>query len=307
MLLPASGLAGLVLLLAGAVTPALAAADPLALSSVSVSPTRVLTLVAGVPTALGDLDLPSTDFTATQGGHPVPVQATRVLAGPVELVLVLDASDGPTLAVEQAAAADLLRALPPATAVTVLPGATRATAGTAFPALAAVRVSGGGLLDGLPAAATVRRLAVVLTGCSALDAETRVLPASQVSVLAIGDDCSPSATRLAGPAAGVLRTGLDTGGLLAGVDEVSRGALGQYEVRSTGPVAGGPVEVTLRNGTVVATGTAPLPAAPSSPTGDGSTGDSGRSPWPAVLAAALALVAAAALGAELRARRVVPR
>ena len=130
--LRATVLAATILLATVVAGPAYAATGPqeLRLSAPLLSPDRVLTVLATVPATLSGAALPEGSFTASQDGRPVPVTATRVADGPVELVLVLDVS-GATLGAEQAAAVDLLRAVPSQTPTTVLPGGDRTTARSA--------------------------------------------------------------------------------------------------------------------------------------------------------------------------------
>lgn len=293
-------------LLAGPLLPGAAVAagpEDLQLSAVGVSAQHELSLVATVPAVLSSTDLSTAAFTATQGGRPVAVTATRVVDGPFELVLALDTSaDAGTLRAQESAAADLLRALPAQTPTVVLPGAVRTTAVGALPVLARLGPGSGRLLDGLPATTAVRRLVVVLADCPALDGETRSAggPGTEVSVLAMGTGCGAGAARVAGPDPGIVSTGLDVSGLLGGVDQVARAVLGQYVVRSTSAIASGDVQVTLHAGTAVASATAVL-AQPTATAVRGSRGD--RAVWPVAAAAVLVAVVAAALGLELLARR----
>ena len=296
----------LVLGLLAVAGPARAAGqDDLTLTEASRAADGTARVVATVPVALSDTDL-TTAFSATAGGAAVPLRVTRVLPG-AELVLALDASgDAQTLAVEQSAAADLLRALPPDTLTTVLPSGSRTGARDALAAVAALRPAPGGLLDGLPAPSGVRRLVVALTGCPALTGETRSVPGAgdagtQVSVLALGAACDDAAARLAGASPGVVRTGLDPGRMFAAVDDTARALLGQYVLQSTAPVGAGPLQVSVPDGASTVTAGVQLPAPVAASSTGTSTDDAPG--WAVLLAVVLAALTAAGLGAELLARR----
>ena len=260
------------LLLSGGLTvPGLAgpaaADDQLQLSGVQLSPDdRVLTAVVTVPLLLSTRQLPAAAFTASQDGRPLPLSAMRVVESPSELVVVLDTSvPVPQLAAEQSAAADLLRALPPDLPTTVLPGGDRTTARSAIGDVASLAPRRAALLDGLPDTPSVRRLVVVLAACPAVDAERRTVGGgqTQVSVLATEAGCGAAAGRLAGPEPGVVRLGLDTPGLFAAADQVSRLLLGQYALRTEPGVGPGPVQLTVHDGATSAALTfAPASSAP---------------------------------------------
>ncbi|HEU0102606.1 MAG TPA: hypothetical protein VFR07_09830 [Mycobacteriales bacterium] len=304
--LRATVLAATILLATVVAGPAYAATGPqeLRLSAPLLSPDRVLTVLATVPATLSGAALPEGSFTASQDGRPVPVTATRVADGPVELVLVLDVS-GATLGAEQAAAVDLLRAVPSQTPTTVLPGGDRTTARSALERVSGLTAAPGGrLLDGLPEEPLVRRNVVVLAGCAAVNAEQRSVPGvrTQVSVLSLGPGCEVSAPRLAGLTPGVVRSGLSAGGLVGAADEVAQNLLGQYEVRTGGPVDASPVEVAVRAGTGVLVAAIAVPSAVAAP---GPVGGAGDDPSAGLLvaASALAALAAVALALELSARR----
>lgn len=298
---------GLVL---GGAGPAHAAPEDLRLVGPRLSADRLLTVNATVPAALSGQELPAEAFAASQAGAPVPVTATRVLGGPVppEVVLLLDTTVRPDeLAAEQAAAADLLRALPAQTPVTVLPGGDRTTAISALASVAALPVTGADLLSDLPPPPSVRRFVVVLSGCAAVGAEGRSIPGddTQVSVLTLGPGCEAAGSRLAGRQPGVVRSGLDAAGLLAATDDVARELLGQYALRSEGPVGEGAVEVSVRSGTTSATASVDLTAqqlAAASSAGTDVPADD-LPAWVAVLATTLAVLAGGGLAAELLSRR----
>ncbi len=274
--------------------------DQLQLSGVQVSrDDRVLTAVVTVPLLLSTRGLPADAFSARQDGRPLPLTATRVVDAPSELVVVLDTSvPPPQLSAEQSAAADLLRTLPADLPTTVLPGGDRTTARSAIGDVASVAPGRAALLDGLPDTPSVRRLVVVLAGCPAVNAERRTLGGgqTQVSVLATAAGCGAAANRLAGPEPGVVRLGLDTAGMLAATDQVSRVLLGQYALRTEPGVGSGPVELTVRDGATSAALTfvpltfAPEPAAPV------------RRRGPLVVAVALLVTALAGLGLVVQAR-----
>lgn len=274
---------------------------------------RVLTVHATVPGAIADRPAPEGAFTGVQDGRPVALSADRVLDGDVELLLVLDGSDvaGRRDAV-QAAAADLLRAVPPTLPTRLLPGGT-----TTVPAREAVtRLAELPATDGLlavpPGPASGRRLSVVVAACPAVAAVAAPSPFAgdlSVSVLALGDGCQAAAADLGAGRPGIVRTGLDPLGLLTGVDDVGRDLAGQYVLVSEPLVEPGPLEVTVRIGTAVAAASVQVPGTPS---GSGSSGardpraggsDDEASFGVLLLASLLAAAAAVGVGLELVRRR----
>ena len=225
-----------------------------------------VTLLARVPDALTGMPLQASDFTARQGDRTLAVSVERALDGPAQLVLALDTSRGArALAAEQSAAADLLRTLPMTLPTVVLPGGTGGTVRDALTRLSALRPGAGGLLDGLGEAPEGRRVAVLLTGCPALQAAVGtaqaalLAPPAQVHVLALDAGCEQAAAGLAVPGGGVSRGDLDAGRLLAGVDAVSREVNGTYRLRLDADPAGEPVQVRAAAAGTEATGVLELP------------------------------------------------
>ena len=236
-------------LLLGLAPLASAADGDLVVSQPSPLPGGGLSITVTVPRALSTRALEPGSLTAEQSGQPVAVATERVVDGPFEVVLALDVTGGAlALAEEQAAAADLLRALPPTTRTTVLPGGSTGTAAEALSLVEQTVPGTAGLLDGLSTTTSSRRAVVVLTGCPALSEEDR--PAADgtgttVSVLVREVDCRAAAARVAGGDPGVVRTGLDAPGLLAAADDVTRSLLGRYAVTLGGPLTPEPVDLVL--------------------------------------------------------------
>ena len=269
-----------------------------------------ITLLARVPDALSGMTLDASDFTARQGGRDLAVQVQRVVEGPGQLVLGLDTSRGAgALAVEQSAAADLLRTLPLTLPTVVLPGGTGGTVRDALTRIGALRPADDGLLDGLGEPPEGRRVVVLLTGCAALEAasateEAGMLDApAQVHVLALDAGCEQTAAALASPGGGIARTALDAGRLLAGVDAVGREVNGTYSLRLDADPSGEPVQVRAVGAGTTAEGVLELPG-----------GQSGALPVPAddalpvmpvAVAAGLLALLAAGVVAGLRVRRAV--
>ncbi len=231
-------------------------------------------VLATVPAPLTGRPLRDTAFTARQGGREVNVTAERVADGDVQLVLAIDSTVEPqALAREQAAAADLLRALPPKLPTLVLPGGTLTTARAALAEVGALTPRPAGLLQGLPDAPRGHRWLVLITGCPALER----LPAApaegnlQVSVLAGADECAQRAQALAARGGGIARAGLDLPELIAAVDRVSEHLLGQYRLRIAAERSAGPVEISVAANSLVVQARLPLPAtAPGSGSGTSS-------------------------------------
>lgn len=284
---------------------AAAAPEQLRLTRPALSGDRTLTVSANIPDVLSSLPVDPGAFTAAQGERQVPVTSTRLLAGPTELVIVLDTNGDPlTVGAEQAAASDLLRALPPELPTTVLPGGSRTTARQAFESVGAVTRGFTGLLDGLPAATAAPRIVVLLAGCAALDAERRPLagPGTEVFVLAPDAGCGAAALRLSGADPGAARLGLGATGLLGATDEVARDLLGRYVLQIGPGLTDEPVQVTVRVGSAVAAATTTL--APQAAPLAGPRTPGGGSPAARLVAAGLltAMVVVPA-GFVLRARR----
>ena len=297
------------------------AAEDLRLTDPELLGGNIVRVQAIVPAQLSRGDLPSAAFTVRQGDQDLQASALRVFDGdgPAEVVLVLDTTDdATTMGAEQSAAADLLRALPPETPVTVLPGGVRTTARDALPPLADLSPTPRALLDGLPDETGVRRAVVVLAGCPAVDAESRSVGGedTSVAVLALGAGCEAGADRLAGGQPGLTRAGLDPVSVLAGVDEVASDLLGQYVLTAQVPSAELPVEVSVNGSGVSATasltlpgqvaplpGETPVPEAAPAPDQALVGSDDGLPTVPVALASGLAGLALLALGLELRARR----
>ena len=232
-------------------------------------------VLATVPASLSARELPQQAFSVRQAGAEVPVVAERLAdGGAAQLVLGVDTSGSENdVKVLQAAAADLLRLLPPGLPTTVLPGSAQRPAAEAVADVGRLAPGPTGLLEGLPPADERRRWLVLLTGCPALER----LPAApsagdvQVSVLTRGEECGQRATALAAPGRGVVRTDLSLTELLVAVDEVAADLLGQYRLRVQADPARGPLEVVVSASGLVAQAALPLPApsggapAPSSP------------------------------------------
>lgn len=256
-------------------TPAPAVGHPaqeeLRLGPPDLSGPEAVRVLATVPTPLTGRPLRDAAFTARQGGREVDVTAERMADGDVQLVLAIDSTVEPqALAREQAAAVDLLRALPPKLPTLVLPGGTLTTARAALTQVGALTPRPADLLQGLPDASRGRRWLVLITGCPALER----LPAPpaegdlQVSVLAEGDECAQRAQALAVPGGGVARAGLDLPELIAAVDRVSADLLGQYRLRIAAERSAGPIDISLAASSLVVQARLPLPAtAPGSGSG----------------------------------------
>ncbi len=272
-----------------------------------------LTLLARVPDALSAVPLDASDVTARQGGRDLAVRVERVVEGPAQLVLALDTTAGDErLALQQAAAADLLRTLPLTLPTVVLPGGTGGTVRDALTRVSALRPGDGGLLDGLGEAPEGSRVAVLLTGCPALEEAAATEQAglltapAQVHVLALDAGCEQTAASLADPVGGVARGDLDAGRLLAGADAVGRDVNGTYRLHLDADPAGGPVEVRAVGAGTGAEGVLELPggraAALPGAAGEG-PGAGGLPALPVAVAAGLLVLLAAGVGLALRAGR----
>ncbi len=223
-------------------------------------------VLATVPSSLSGRELPEQAFTVRQGGLPVPVDVERLADGDaVQLVLGVDTSGSEAdVQVLQAAAADLLRLMPPDLPTTVLPGSAQRPAAEAVADVGRLAPGPTGLLEGLPAADARRRWLVLLTGCPALERLPTAPSAGdvQVSVLTRGEECGQRAAALAAPGRGVVRTDLSLKELLVAVDEVAADLLGQYRLRVEADPARGPLDVLVSASGLVAQAPLPLPAPP---------------------------------------------
>ena len=299
--------AAVLVALGGGTATAAAQSDEVRLSA-PVPAAGGLTLLARVPDALSGMSLEASDFTARQGDRDLEVQVQRVVEGPGQLVLGLDTSNGArALAVEQSAAADLLRTLPLTLPTVVLPGGTGGTVRDALTRISALRPADDGLLGGLGEPPEGRRVVVLLTGCDALEAaatteEAGMLDApAQVHVLALDDGCEQTAAALAAPGGGIARTALGAGGLLAGIDAVGREVNGTYSLRLDADPSGEPVQVRAVGAGTTAEGVLELPGG--RPAALPVPDEGGLPGGPVAVAAGLLALLAAGVVAGLRVRR----
>ena len=292
--------AGALVLVGGPVGAAAERVDTVRLTPVDADGGGVA-LLARVPDALAGQPLDASAFAVRQGDRPLAVTAQRAVDAPSQLVLGLDTSQGAeALRAEQAAAADLLRALPPDLPTVLLPGGTGGTARTGFVRVGALQPDAGSLLDGLGEAPEGRRTVVLLTSCEELAAAAATEPAeqlaaaAQVHVLALDTGCEAVAEGLARPGAGIARTGLSGGSLIAGIDAVGRELTATYLLRVAADPAGAPLQVRVTGSGGSGEGVLALPGSGSGsgPTAAGPVGADELPTVPVALAAGLLAVVA---------------
>lgn len=219
-------------------------------------------MVARVPDALTGRVLPDTAFAAEQDGREVPVTGVRLAEDYAHLVLAVDTAVEPdVLAAHQAAAADLLRALPAELPSFVLPSGAATTARRAVLDVGALRPGDGDLWEGLPEHPSGRRWLVALTDCAGVQRlpEPSAPADAQLSLLVTGSGCEERARALAAATGGTVRTGLeDPAQAVAAADAVAADLLGQYRLEIAADGASGPVAITVTSAGVTASGQVPV-------------------------------------------------
>lgn len=236
-------------------------AEQLPLEAPEVTATGEVRVVARVPDTLTGRALPATAFTAEQAGRDVPVTAVRLAEDDTHLVLVVDTAVEPdVLAAQQAAAADLLRALPPELPSLVRPGGAATTASRAVLDVGALRPGDADLGRGLPEHPSGRQWLVVLTDCAGVERlpESSGTAEAQLWLLVTGSGCQERARELAVATGGTARTGLaGPAQAVAAADAVAADLLGQYRLEVAAQSASGPVEVTVASAGLTARGLVP--------------------------------------------------
>ena len=270
-------------------------AQPLRLDAPEVPARGAVRVLAHVPAAMSRRALPDSVFSARQDGRPIDVAGRRV-ADEAHLVLAVDTTvDRQVLAAEQAAAADLLRALPPDLPTVVLPGGVPTTARQAVSQVGALRPGSADLLAGRPETASGPGWLVAFSDCPALERLPAPLgsPDLPVSLLVTGSACDERARTLVAPTGGTVRTGLaDPSRLIAASDQVAAELLGQYRLRLAADSAGGPVQVVVASSGLVAQASLPLGSAPASASPAATAGVPTPDPRSRVVLIGLALLTA---------------
>jgi len=215
-------------------------------SAIDLSKPDWANFVLTLPPGVSSRPLPEAAFSASQGGRALPTHAQRLVDGKLELVLALDNSVSPSnLMAEQSAAVDLLRSLPLTLRTTILPGGRTSTDLAGLSQLSRFHAGSLDQFGSLPPAILYRRSFVVIAGCSKLPRIQHMVNRNHLSVLAMGAPCQRAARALAASDPGVVRTGLTSQQLFAGIDEVSRDLLDEYQVQVMVGSRGGPLTVRV--------------------------------------------------------------
>ena len=221
-------------------------------------------VVVAVPQELANRALPASAFGMRQGGRTVPIKVQRVSATGLDVYVVLDSASANTTVIwQKAAAADLLRLLPPTvrTSVVTAQGGVpdpRQGIAAAFGALAEVQPRPAMAVDptlNRIAGATRngrKQLIVLITSCPQ-DSTTDVKPlkgalssgASQLDIIGFGSNCRSRLLPLARGHGGLTLATPRPSQLAGAVDTVAYDTLGQYQLSVPVPAKATLVVVTV--------------------------------------------------------------
>jgi hypothetical protein len=200
--------------------------------------------VVVVPPMLAQIAIPSSAWSASAYGNPLPVTTERLADRQLHVMLVL----GPNhtdLTAERGAAAEFLHDLPGATHVGVVEGDTVVgeRRDSALEAIGALKTDGP-VSSALAAAIRVpthrgRRAVVVFASCSGLNQAVSSVrpnrPNRELDVVGLGPGCSALGSPLAARD-GVVADGHGSGDAIsAAADQVANRLLGEYNVKLRAP------------------------------------------------------------------------